>query len=484
MSKYIIPAPVHGITADSRQVEKHGLFLAYPGPHSDGRDYIEDAIAKGVNTVIWESEGFEWKPEWNVHHIAIADLKNQVGHIASQFYKDPSKALWCIGVTGTNGKTTVTHWLAQAYRFLQKKSAVIGTLGNGALDDLQATQNTTPGPVELQKMLATFVQDKVRTVAMEVSSHGLDQGRVNGVAFDVAVFTNLTRDHLDYHQTMEAYQAAKRQLFDWPTLTAAVVNIDDAFGMSLIDELRKQDKKVWSYGLHQEADVCATSVNMHATGFEIVVRTPQGDGTIQLHALGQFNVHNALAVLTCLLVNEVALSSAIQAVSGLVPVAGRMQMFGGGDFPLVVVDYAHTPDALEKALQTLRLQARGKLCCVFGCGGDRDSGKRREMGRIADGLADTVIVTNDNPRSENPYAIVAAIAEGITRDINVELDRAKAIALAIGQASKGDVVLVAGKGHEDYQEIQGIRYPFSDASWVQNALGNSALNLSSVKVRA
>lgn len=470
MSQYIIPAPVYGITADSRKVEKHGLFLAYPGQHSDGRDYIADAIAKGVNTVIWDSEGFDWNPDWQVHNIAIPALQYQVGHIASQFYKNPSEQLWCVGVTGTNGKTTVTHWLAQAYRFLQRQSAVIGTLGNGLLEDLQPTQNTTPGPVELQNMLANFVLDQVQMVAMEVSSHGLDQGRVNGVSFDVAVFTNLTRDHLDYHLTMEAYQAAKRKLFDWQTLSATVINIDDAFGASLSAELRKQGKTVISYGLKPEADICATAVTMHATGFEIKVRTPHGIGEVQLHALGQFNVYNALAVLGSLLANQVALPAALQAVSGLVPVAGRMQMFGGGDLPLVVVDYAHTPDALEKALHTLRMQTRGKLTCVFGCGGERDSGKRSQMGRIADELADAVLITNDNPRSENPYAIIAAIAEGMRREAEVETDRAKAIALALSRAAKGDVVLVAGKGHEDYQEIQGIRYPFSDAEWVQSAL--------------
>lgn len=473
MSKYVIPAPVHGITADSRQVEKHGLFLAYPGQQGDGREYIADAIARGANTVIWDSLGFDWNPEWNIHNIAIPDLKFQVGHIASQFYKNPSEQLWCVGVTGTNGKTTVTHWLAQAYSFLQRKSAVIGTLGNGTLEDLQPTHNTTPGPVELQKMLAGFVQDDVRVVAMEVSSHGLDQGRVNGVAFDVAVFTNLTRDHLDYHQTMQAYQEAKQKLFDWQTLSAAVINADDAFGIVLIDRLRKAGKPVVSYGL-QQADVCATAVTMHATGFEVKVNTPQGSGLVQLHALGQFNVHNMLAVLACLLANEVALPAALQAVSALVPVTGRMQMFGGGDLPLVVVDYAHTPDALEKALHTLRMQTRGKLTCVFGCGGERDAGKRSEMGRIADELADHLVVTNDNPRSENPYTIIAAIAEGIHRDFTMETDRAKAIALAVAQAGVGDVVLVAGKGHEDYQEVQGIRYPFSDAEWVLNALKKRA----------
>ncbi|SDK55862.1 UDP-N-acetylmuramoylalanyl-D-glutamate--2,6-diaminopimelate ligase [Methylophilus rhizosphaerae] len=469
MSKYIIPAPVHGITADSRQVEKHDLFLAYPGQHGDGRDYIADAIAKGANTVIWDSLGFDWNPQWTVHNIAIPDLKFQVGHIASQFYKNPTEQLWCIGVTGTNGKTTVTHWLAQAYRFLQRKAAVIGTLGNGTLDDLQATQNTTPGPVALQKLLANFVLEDVQTVAMEVSSHGLDQGRVNGVAFDVAVFTNVTRDHLDYHLTMGAYQQAKEKLFNWQTLSAAVINADDAFGAAMIRRLREQGKRVMSYGM-QDADVCATAVTMHATGFEVQVRTPQGNGIVQLHALGQFNVHNMLAVLGCLLVHDIALPAALQAVSGLMPVTGRMQMLGGGDLPLVVVDYAHTPDALEKTLHTLRVQVRGKLSCVFGCGGDRDPGKRSEMGRIAGELADSVIVTNDNPRSENPYAIIATIAEGLTREFTMETDRAKAITQAVSLAGKGDVVLVAGKGHEDYQEIQGIRYPFSDAEWALNAL--------------
>lgn len=470
MSKYIIPAPVHGITADSRQVEKNGLFLAYPGQHGDGRDYIADAISKGAKTVIWDSQGFDWNPEWTVHNLAIADLRGHAGHIASQYYKNPSEQLWCIGVTGTNGKTTVSHWLAQAYRFLQRPSAVVGTLGNGPLDALQPTNNTTPGPIELQKMLAGFVLDQVQVVAMEVSSHGLDQERVNGVAFDLAVFTNITRDHLDYHLTMEAYQAAKRKLFDWPSLRACIINADDTFGAQMIAELRQQEKIVWSYGLQPEAAVRATAVIMHATGFEVQVETAQGTGSLNLHALGHFNVYNALAVLACLLANDISLPAALQAVSALVPVAGRMQMLGGGDVPLVVVDYAHTPDALEKALQTVRMQTQGKVFCVFGCGGDRDSGKRREMGRIADTLADHVWLTNDNPRSENPYAIIAAIAEGVRREPQIETDRAKAIALAVQRAGKGDVVLVAGKGHEDYQEIQGVRYPFSDVDWVHTAL--------------
>ena len=247
------------------------------------------------------------------------------------------------------------------------------------------------------------------------------------------------------------------------------MNEDDAFGATLVKSLRAQSTPVMSYGVHH-GDVCATRITMHDTGFEVDVHAPQGNGVMQVHALGQFNVYNALAVLTSLLVSDVALPLALQAVSGLVPVPGRMQMFGGGDLPLVVVDYAHTPDALEKALHTLRVQTRGKLTCVFGCGGDRDSGKRAEMGKIASQLADKVVVTNDNPRSENPYTIIATIAEGIQGEYAVESDRAKAIALAIHTAERGDVVLVAGKGHEDYQEIAGVRYPFSDAESVQAAL--------------
>lgn len=473
--EYKIPGPVLSITSDSRQVQQNSLFLAYPGQHSDGRKFIVDAIQRGATTVLWEREGFEWNPQWTVHQQPITNLAHQAGHIASQFYQNPSEHMWCIGVTGTNGKTTVTHWLTQAYSFLQRKAAVIGTLGNGVPEALQATQNTTPGPIELQRVLAEFVRDGVQVVAMEVSSHGLDQGRVNGVAFDVAVFTNLSRDHLDYHQTMEAYQAAKRKLFEWKTLAAVVINEDDPFGASLVHSLRNGSLNVLTYGLLR-GDIRATRITMHDTGFEVEVQTPMGAGVMQVHALGQFNVYNALAVLGSLLASNVALAPALQAVSGLVPVPGRMQMFGGGDLPLVVVDYAHTPDALEKALHTLRLQHTGQLSCVFGCGGDRDTGKRAEMGRIASELADSVIITNDNPRYEDPAAIIAAITQGMQGKYSVEPDREKAIAIAINSAGKGDVVLVAGKGHETYQDIAGTRHAFSDAHCVQTALRKGKVN--------
>lgn len=476
MSVRLIPANASSLTADSRQVTAGGVFLAYPGPQRDGRQFIADAIAKGATTVVWESAGFDWRPEWQVQQIAVHGLQSQVGEIAGAFYGRPSEKLWCIGVTGTNGKTTVTHWLAQAYRQLQQQAAVIGTLGNGrlapaGLTGLQHSHNTTPGPVELQACLAQFVAESVEVVAMEVSSHGLDQGRVNGVAFDIAVLTNLTRDHLDYHQTMQAYQAAKRKLFDWPTLRTSVINAEDAFGAALIAELRAAGKPVLSYGIAQ-GDVRAVVVEQRATGFDLQVETPQGPATITLNALGQFNVYNALAVLASLLAHEVPLSSAVAAVSAVVPVPGRMQMFGGEHQALVVVDYAHTPDALEKALHSLRAQTGGSLWCVFGCGGDRDSGKRAEMGLIASRLADRVVITSDNPRHEAPQQIIDMILQGAGACI-VEPDRASAITLAVRSAQAGDVVLVAGKGHEDYQEIQGVRIAFSDADCVRLALASA-----------
>ena len=473
MSLYPIPAGVTSITANSRQVQPGALFLAYPGQHSDGRRYIADAIARGAHSVMWEKDGFDWQPAWQVNQLAVPQLAAQAGEIASAFYQQPSQQMWCIGVTGTNGKTTVTHWLAQAYRYLGDKAAVIGTLGNGVPGALQATQNTTPGAVDLQALLAGFVTEAVQVTAMEVSSHALDQGRVNGMAFAVAVLTNLTRDHLDYHQTMDAYRAAKRKLFDWPTLQTSVINADDAFGAALIAELRAADKPVLSYGL-QQGDVRALRVRPDATGFDLDLQTPDGNASLRLPAIGQFNVYNGLAVLACLLSQAVPLDRALQALAAVVPVAGRMQALGGHGQPTVVVDYAHTPDALEKALLSLKPQCQGMLVCVFGCGGDRDPGKRAEMGRVAGQLADRVVLTSDNPRSESAQLIVDMIRQGVQvadeTKVSVVLDRAAAIAAAIATAAPGDVVLVAGKGHEDYQECNGVRTAFSDAAHVQAAL--------------
>ncbi len=469
MSTVQMPSHVQALTADSRQVRAGSAFLAYPGPHSDGRDYIEQAIAQGAALVLWEPAQFEWQARWQVMQTAVPGLQMQAGHIASAFYQHPSHAMWCIGVTGTNGKTTVSHWLAQAYAYLQQPVAVMGTLGNGPLDQLQASLNTTLGAIDCQKQLAQMRDTHTQVVAMEVSSHGLDQGRVNGVAFDVAIFTNLTRDHLDYHHTMAAYQAAKRKLFDWSSLRVSIVNVDDTVGLALYQELTTLSRPVLSYGLHT-GDIHAKHITSLATGFQLDVVTPQGEGVVTLHALGAFNISNAFAVLASLLAHTIPLPLALEAISQLRPVQGRMQMLGGGDAPLVVVDYAHTPDALSQALTTLRAQTAGHITCVFGCGGDRDPGKRAEMGAIASRLADELMLTTDNPRFEAPEHIINMILAGVSAPYTYQADRAQAITQAIQQAHIGDVVLVAGKGHEPYQEVQGVRYAFSDVECVQAAL--------------
>lgn len=462
-----------GITADSRKVVAGNVFLAYPGEHADGRQYIAQAIDKGASAVLWESAGFAWNADWQLDNQPVDQLREQASALAGSYYDQPSSKLWMIGVTGTNGKTSCSHWLAQAYSALGKRSVVIGTLGNGFAESLSPAVNTTPDPILLQAMLADYVEQHAEIAAMEVSSHGLDQHRVDGIAFDVAVLTNLTRDHLDYHGDMAQYAAAKRRLFSFPGLAHAVINHDDAYGRALANELRAEGKAVLSYGL-SGGDVYGTSLSFDEQGLKMQVTTPQGEAEVRAALLGRFNASNLLAVLSVLLVSGVALADAVKALSGLHAAPGRMQQIGGGVQPLVVIDYAHTPDALEKVLLTLREQVRGRLVCVFGCGGDRDKGKRPLMGEVASRLADKVVLTSDNPRSEEPASIVAEISAGLQRPSQVELDRAVAIQAAVQNAQAGDVVLIAGKGHEDYQEIAGVRHAFSDLAVATLALEQAA----------
>lgn len=462
-----------GITADSRKVVAGNVFLAYPGEHADGRQYIAQAIDKGASAVLWESEGFTWNANWQLDNQPVAKLREQASAIAGSYYGQPSHKLWMIGVTGTNGKTSCSHWLAQAYTALGKRSVVIGTLGNGFAESLSPAVNTTPDPILLQAMLADYVAQHAEIAAMEVSSHGLDQHRVDGIAFDVAVLTNLTRDHLDYHGDMAHYAAAKRRLFSFPGLAHAIINHDDAYGRVLANELRAEGKAVLSYGL-SGGDVYGTSLSFDEQGLKMEVSTPQGEAEVRAALLGRFNASNLLAVLSVLLVSGVALADAVNALSTLRAAPGRMQQIGGGAQPLVVIDYAHTPDALEKVLLTLREQTQGRLVCVFGCGGDRDKGKRPLMGEVASRLADKVVVTSDNPRNEEPASIVAEISAGLQRPSQIELDRAVAIQTAVQNAQAGDVVLIAGKGHEDYQEIAGVRHAFSDLAVATLALEHAA----------
>lgn len=453
---------------DSRKALPGVVFAAYPGESRDGRDFIPQAAAQRVDGVLWEADHYQWDPALTTPNVGVADLKARIGEIAAHVYGEPSRALHMVGITGTNGKTSVAHWVAQAFARLGRKTAIIGTAGNGFPGALTPALNTTPDAIELQQRLAFYRQQGATACAMEVSSHGLVQGRVNGTSFNVAVLTNLSRDHLDYHGDMDSYAAAKAQLFSWPDLASVVLNLDDPFGQQLEHSIRST--RVVGYGFQRGA-VVGEKLRLSQNGLQLQAHTDWGDAEIEAPLLGRFNAANLLAVLTTLLVSDVKLDDACQALTHIQPPPGRMQTLGGDAHPLVVVDYAHTPDALEKVLATLReIVSGGRLICVFGCGGNRDSGKRPLMGRAAAQGADEVWVTSDNPRNEDPRHIIDAILTGVTGKPHIEPDRARAIFEAIGQAHQGDVVLIAGKGHEDYQEVAGERLPFSDVLVARKAL--------------
>jgi UDP-N-acetylmuramoyl-L-alanyl-D-glutamate--2,6-diaminopimelate ligase len=470
------------LVADSRRVEPGDAFAACPGERTDGRRYIGQAIDRGAAGVLWEPASFDWAQGWRVANVAVRDLKRRLAEIADVAFGHPSRDLWVVGVTGTNGKTSCSHWIAEALAGSGRQAAVLGTLGNGLVGRdgvlLEPSANTTMDGALLHETFARLRRDGACAVAMEVSSHGLDQHRVDGTDFDVALFTNLSRDHLDYHRTMEAYAEAKARLFDWPTLSVAVINVDDPFGAALAQRVDARGCRVIRYGLHA-ADVTAASLCHTSSGIEFVVRTPWGEAPVRAPLFGTFNVANLLGVIGTLGASGLALADIAASLARLRAPAGRMQRLGGSDLPTVVIDYAHSPDALAKVLGALRpmVPASGQLVCVFGCGGDRDPGKRPQMGQIAEALADRVVITSDNPRSENPVAIIAAIRSGL-RDparATVEPDRAAAIADAVAAATLADVVLIAGKGHEDYQEVAGVRHPFSDRAQVEAALARRSL---------
>ncbi|HQR04372.1 MAG: UDP-N-acetylmuramoyl-L-alanyl-D-glutamate--2,6-diaminopimelate ligase [Proteobacteria bacterium] len=461
------------LCVDSRRVRSGDVFLAYPGAVSDGRDFVADAVAKGAAAVLYEA-GSDVLPDLTVPVVAVPGLAALAGAIAHQVYCRPSEHLWLIGVTGTNGKTSISQWIAQALDWLEQPCAVIGTLGNGFLGHFDPSPNTTPDAVTLHEALADFVAHGAAACAMEVSSIGLDQHRIAGARIRTAVFTNLTRDHLEYHGTMEAYGAAKARLFEQPGLESAVINLDDEFGAALA---RRQAGRLRLIGYSLDAErVMDGGDLLIARG---IVTTPAGmaftveNQRVAVGIVGRFNVSNLLAVYGVLRSAGITPAAAAEALARLRPPPGRMELHGGERQPLVVVDYAHTPDALDKALSTLRETATGRggrLLCVFGCGGDRDPGKRAEMGRVAEHLADAVILTNDNPRGEDPARILAAIAAGMARAPRMEPDRAHAIASTVAAAGINDVVLIAGKGHETYQEIDDRKLPFSDAAETERAL--------------
>jgi len=452
-------------------VKPGDLFLAYPGEHADGRRFIGQAIGAGAAAVLWDSRGFRWNSAWKLPNLGVPELRAHLGDIASHFYGHPSRYLWVAGVTGTNGKTSCSHWIAQSLSRLGRKTAVIGTIGSGFPSALEPALNTTPDAVTLQAQLADFRMRGAEACAMEVSSHGIEQGRVGGVEFDVALFTNLSRDHLDYHKTMEDYGAAKAKLFHWPQLKHAIVNLDDRFGQELARSIDRSRVNVLGYGLGR-GEIAGHRLDLSTRGLKLEITTPWGAAELDSPMIGGFNASNLLGVLGVLITSDVPLREAVEALSRVEPVPGRLQMVRAPGAPLVVVDYAHTPDALEKALETLRstLSSGGRLHCVFGCGGDRDPGKRPLMGEVATRLADRAVITSDNPRSEHPRAIIDEILAGAHPNYAIEEDRATAILHAISGAAPQDVVLIAGKGHETYQEIGGRRLPFDDVEVAREIL--------------
>ncbi len=467
---------VRRLATDSRSVRPGDTFLAYPGEARDGRDYIAQAIANGATAVLWDAEGYAWNSRWRVNNLGIPHLRREAGVIASAVYGKPSGKLWTVGVTGTNGKTSCSHWIAQSLTRARRKCGVIGTLGSGFPRRLDAHANTTPDAVTLHGRLRKLVRAGAKAVCMEVSSHGLEQDRVSGVEFDVALLTNVTRDHLDYHGTMRRYRAAKARLFRWPALSHTVLNLDDAFGREMA--LTHRCGEALGYGFRappahlRVPRVQGRNLRLGLNGLSFEVTSPWGRATVHSAMIGGFNAANLLGSLATLLASDVGLEQSVSALGKLSPVPGRMERYGGGRKPLVIVDYAHTPDALEKVLLSLRqiAGARARLVCVFGCGGDRDRGKRPMMGAVADRLADHIVLTSDNPRTENPAAIITDIAEGIRSAHEQIVDRRLAIRSAIAQARRGDVVLVAGKGHERYQETGGVRRRYSEAAVVRAAL--------------
>jgi UDP-N-acetylmuramoyl-L-alanyl-D-glutamate--2,6-diaminopimelate ligase len=458
---------IRGLTTDSRFAGPERAFLAYPGALRDGRAYISQAIERGAPAILWEPQGFTWNPAWNVPNLAVPDLHMESGRFAAALYGEPSRGLRLVGVTGTNGKTSVTHFIARALVAIGQPATLIGTLGQGEPDALRPSLNTTPDAVLLQEWLAAHRKAGKKLCALEVSSHGLVQGRLNGCQFDTAVFTNLSRDHLDYHGSLEAYAAAKAQLFGWPGLRWAIINRDDPYAGEMAAACAVP---VVGYGF-DAGEIQARRFSQDATGLRMQIHSDWGREEVVAPLVGRFNAYNLLAALGVLLTGGVAMGTACAALGRVQAPAGRMQMLGGNGRPRVVVDYAHTPDALEKVLITLREAAgRGRVICVFGCGGDRDRGKRPLMGAVASLHADVVIVSSDNPRSEDELAIIEDIKPGLKPGYRIEPDRARAIFDAIGLAEPGDMILIAGKGHEAWQEIAGQKLPFSDAGMAQRAL--------------
>lgn len=472
--------PLRDMTLDSRSVASGDVFVAVAGHHADGRRFIPQAIAQGAAAVIAEAEGAASDGEIHEMHgipvIYLAQLQQRLSALSGRFYQQPAEKLKLIGVTGTNGKTTTTQLIAQWATLLGESGAVMGTVGNGLYGQLAPTENTTGSAVDVQHVLHDLLAQGATLTAMEVSSHGLVQHRVAALPFVAAVFTNLSRDHLDYHGDMQGYETAKWLLFSEHQVGAAIINADDEVGRRWLEKLPDAVTVTMAHALPCEAHgrwLQATAVKYHDGGAHIQFDSSWGKGEFDSRLMGAFNVSNLLLALATLLTLDYPLEALVATAARLQPICGRMEVFTAAGKPTVVVDYAHTPDALEKALEAARLHCKGQLWCVFGCGGDRDKGKRPLMGAIAEQFSDIVVITDDNPRSEEPAAIVNDILSGLLDPgrARVVAGRAQAVTNTVMQAKRDDIVLVAGKGHEDYQIIGNSRLDYSDRDTVARLLG-------------
>ncbi|STY28718.1 UDP-N-acetylmuramoylalanyl-D-glutamate-2, 6-diaminopimelate ligase [Legionella wadsworthii] len=462
---------VTGLENDSRRIQKGDLFVAYPGAATDGRLFIDKAVSAGAAAVVYDPIYF---PEnvvlpQSVPCVPVSDLALHLGSIAKYFYEDPGQYLNITGVTGTNGKTTIAYQLAQAHQLLGQDAAYIGTIGQGNVQKLQVLENTTPDSLCLQKLLAQYKNQGIKQICMEASSHALAQHRVDEIEFKQAIFTNLTLDHLDYHRSMENYATAKALLFARESLQWAILNLDDAYQKRMAAAVKVHVKKL-TYGIRQNCDVQAKNWTMDIKGTEIEVKSPWGQYLLKIKAIGQFNIYNSLAIFSSLLASGYVPEDVIKIMEQLKAAPGRMEIVSHA--PYVLVDYAHTPDALENVLLTLNQLKKGRLWVVFGCGGDRDKTKRPVMGKVASKYADQIIITSDNPRTEDPQTIIKEIAHGVSKTSNVIqlINREEAIAHALNKADENDVILIAGKGHEGYQQIGTVKYNFSDQEIVKKLI--------------
>lgn len=464
------------LSADSRNTAQGDGFIAWPGAATDGRKYVNAALAAGAAACLVEHADAQAYGFSDERVATYEGLKAATGPIAAAYFSDPSSHLQVAAITGTNGKTSTAWWLAQALGRLGRKCGVVGTLGIGEPGAMISNGLTTPDPVLLQQQLKRFVDEGFAACALEASSIGLVERRLDGMRIQVAAFTNFTQDHLDYHGSMQDYWRAKQMLFSWPGLQAAVINVDNAKGLELNGALAGTSLDVWTFSCASPARLQAQAIDHGVQGLSFDVVEGDDCYPISTPMVGLYNVSNLLGVVACLRAMKVPLADAAQACAGLLPVPGRTETLALPGLPLVVIDYAHTPDALEKVLTALKPVARsrgGRLWCVFGCGGDRDAGKRPLMAAVAEKNADQIVLTSDNPRSEDPLAIIAQMLQGLNcpNAAQVQDDRRAAIAHALHLAQVWDVVLLAGKGHENYQETKGVKIAFSDREQAWTVLG-------------